>query len=71
MPQNSTQEVRGRTRANLTLPRPRTIGLAIAVGTAYFFAARLSLALIAETDGVARFWPAAGVSSGVLIVLPT
>jgi PAS domain S-box-containing protein len=39
------------------------------VGIAYFFAARLSLALLAEPDGVARFWPAAGVSSGVLIAL--
>ena len=41
------------------------IGLAVAVGIAYFLAARLSLALL--TDGVAVFWPAAGVSAGVLI----
>jgi signal transduction histidine kinase len=52
---------------------PRTwvgsIELAIAVGVAYFLAARLSLALITKPDGVAVFWPAAGVASGVLIAL--
>jgi signal transduction histidine kinase/ActR/RegA family two-component response regulator len=39
-----------------------------AVATAYFLAARLSLALLAKPDGVAVFWPAAGVASGALIV---
>jgi signal transduction histidine kinase len=52
---------------------PRTwvgsIELAIAVGVAYFLAARLSLALITKPDGVAVFWPAAGVAAGVLIAL--
>lgn len=43
------------------------IGLAVAVGIAYFLAARLSLLLLAKPDGVAVFWPAAGVSSGALI----
>jgi signal transduction histidine kinase len=42
---------------------------AVGVALAYFFAARLSLALLAPTDGVAVFWPAAGVASGILIVL--
>jgi integral membrane sensor domain MASE1 len=42
--------------------------LAVAVGIAYFLAARLSLALLTP-DGVAVFWPAAGVSAGVLIAL--
>jgi len=42
-------------------------GLAIAVGVAYFLAARLSLALLTKPDGVAVFWPAAGVSVGALI----
>jgi integral membrane sensor domain MASE1 len=51
------------------VPRIGTIGLASAVGIAYFFAAQLSLALLAEPVGVAVFWPAAGVSSGVLIAL--
>jgi PAS domain S-box-containing protein len=39
------------------------------VALAYFFAARLSLALLGPTDGVAVFWPAAGVASGILIAL--
>jgi signal transduction histidine kinase len=43
------------------------VGLAVAVGVFYFLAARLSLALITKPDGVAVFWPAAGVASGVLI----
>jgi len=46
-----------------------SVGLAIAVGIAYFLAARLSLFLLTKPDGVAVFWPAAGVSSGVLISL--
>src|SRR5262249_51174164 len=41
--------------------------LAIAVAVAYFLAARLSLALLTRPDGVAVFWPAAGVSAGGLI----
>jgi PAS domain S-box-containing protein len=45
------------------------LGLAAAVAVIYFLAARLSLALISRPDGVAVFWPAAGVSSGVLIGL--
>jgi len=45
-----------------------TASLAVAVGVAYFLAARLSLALLTP-DGVAVFWPAAGVSAGVLIAL--
>src|SRR5215470_7758921 len=69
MLQNLTNEVHPRTRAHLTLPWIGTIGLAFAVGIAYFLAAQLSLALLAEPDGVAVFWPAAGVSSGVLIAL--
>lgn len=44
-------------------------GLAAVLGIAYFFAARLSLALLTKPDGVAVFWPAAGVSAGVLIAL--
>jgi PAS domain S-box-containing protein len=41
--------------------------LAITVGVAYFFAAQMSLALLTKPDGVAVFWPAAGISSGTLI----
>jgi signal transduction histidine kinase len=45
------------------------MGLAVAVGIVYFLAARLSLALLTKPEGVAVFWPAAGVSAGVLIAL--
>src|SRR5262245_38085720 len=45
------------------------IGLTVAIGAAYFLAARLSLFLQTQPDGVAVFWPAAGVSSGILIAL--
>jgi hypothetical protein len=44
------------------------IALAAAVGLAYFMAARLGLALRAR-EGVAIFWPAAGIAVGVLIAL--
>jgi two-component sensor histidine kinase/integral membrane sensor domain MASE1 len=49
------------------MPRVGSIGLAIAVAITYFFTARLSLALLTEPDGVVVFWPAAGISSGILI----
>ena len=45
------------------------IGLAIAVGIAYFLAARLSLSLLTKPDGVAVFWPASGLAAGALIAL--
>jgi signal transduction histidine kinase len=46
-----------------------SIGLAAAVGLGYFLAAHLSVRLILEPEGVAVFWPAAGISSGILIAL--
>ena len=46
-----------------------SIALAVAVSVAYFFAAQLSLGLLTKPDGVAVFWPAAGISSGILIAL--
>jgi signal transduction histidine kinase/CheY-like chemotaxis protein len=54
---------------NTALSPMASLGLAAAVGIVYFLAAKLSLALISRPDGVAVFWPAAGVSSGVLIGL--
>jgi PAS domain S-box-containing protein len=45
------------------------LGLAVAIGVTYFFAAWLSIALLTKPDGVAVFWPAAGLSSGALIAL--
>ena len=50
-------------------PWAHPVGLAIAIGIAYFLAARLSLALLAKPAGVAVFWPAAGVAAGVLITV--
>ena len=44
------------------------VAVTVAVAIAYFLSARLSLALLEKPDGVAVFWPAAGVASGALIV---
>src|SRR5262245_41139208 len=44
-------------------------GLAAAVGLAYFLTAKFSVRLILESSGVAVFWPAAGISSGILVAL--
>ena len=52
-------------------PRPSwaAVALALAVGCAYFLAARLGLALLTQAEGVAVFWPASGVAAGALIAL--
>jgi PAS domain S-box-containing protein len=44
-----------------------TVGLAVAIGIAYFMAARFGVTLRANT-GTSVFWPAAGISVGALIV---
>jgi integral membrane sensor domain MASE1 len=54
---------------NLTQEWVRGIGLAAAVGLAYFLVAKFSVRLILQPAGVAVFWPAAGISSGILIAL--
>src|SRR5215204_776895 len=41
--------------------------ISISVAIVYFLAARLSLALIDKADGVAVFWPAAGLATGILV----
>jgi PAS domain S-box-containing protein len=48
--------------------RVSPIVLTVAIGVGYFVAARLSLHLLTK-PGVAVFWPAAGISSGILIAL--
>src|SRR5712664_2982516 len=63
------QDLRGQVQHQLSTGIDLTrwvgsIGLAVAVGIAYFAAARLSLALLANPEGVAAFWPAAAVSAG-------
>jgi integral membrane sensor domain MASE1 len=47
----------------------KRVALAALVGLGYFLAARLSIGLVLEPEGVAVFWPAAGISSGILIAL--
>ena len=50
--------------SSLTWP-PWVISISVAI--VFFFAARLSLALLDKTDGIAVFWPAAGVATGFLV----
>src|SRR6476469_4430827 len=45
------------------------IGIAAAIGIVYFLAAHVSLFLLTDLDGVAVFWPAAGISAGLLVAL--
>jgi hypothetical protein len=45
------------------------IGLAAAVGAAYFLVAYFSVGLVLKSEGVAVFCLAAGITSGVLIAL--
>jgi signal transduction histidine kinase len=68
--QNPRQQAQHEIPTGIDLTRwVGAIGLAVAVGVAYFMAARLSLALLTKPEGVAVFWPAAGVAAGVLIAL--
>ena len=46
-----------------------SIGLTAAVGSVYFLAGLLGIRLLMPPESVAVFWPAAGISSGVLIAL--
>jgi PAS domain S-box-containing protein len=41
--------------------------ISVSVAVIYFLAARLSLALIDKADGVAVFWPAAGIATGIMV----
>jgi integral membrane sensor domain MASE1 len=54
---------------NLTRRWAGGIGLAVAIGLAYFLAAWLAYGLSLQSEGLAVFWPASGVSSGLLIAL--
>jgi signal transduction histidine kinase len=70
VPQAPQKQVQHKRSAGIDLTRwVGAIGLAVAVGVAYFLAARLSLALLTKPEGVAVFWPAAGVAAGMLIAL--
>jgi len=69
MSQDRAERRRPWTGAELSRRWVRQVGITVAVGFAYFFAAQLSLSLLTQPDKVAVFWPAAGVSAGVLIAL--
>jgi signal transduction histidine kinase len=70
--QDLPKKVQHELSAEIDLTRSAgSVTLAVAVGTVYFLAARLSLTLLTKPEGVAVFWPAAGVSAGVLIALGT
>jgi signal transduction histidine kinase len=60
---------RQRSAADLTRRSMRSIGLTAAVGSAYFLAAKLGIGLPSNSGFVSVFWPAFGLSSGVLIAL--
>jgi PAS domain S-box-containing protein len=69
MLQNLRGRVHGRGLAAADAGWVGPIGLAAGVSIAYYLAAQLSLLLLTKPDGVAVFWPAAGVSAGTLIAL--
>ena len=70
MPQNLRNRIRHQLSVAVDPARwVGVIGLAVVICIAYFLAARLSLALLNKAEGVAVFWPAAGVAAGVLIAL--
>src|SRR4051794_3904974 len=58
---------RARFFPDLVMSPLTSLCLAVGIGIIYFIAARLSLALLTKPDGVAVFWPAAGVAAGILI----
>jgi two-component sensor histidine kinase/integral membrane sensor domain MASE1 len=68
MLQNARMQVQGSDRANPKRRWMNSLWLAVIVGTVYFLAAKLGLSLLTP-DGVAVFWPAAGVAAGALIAL--
>jgi PAS domain S-box-containing protein len=60
------QNLRVQAQADPTRRLMHSIWLAVVVGCVYTLAAQMSLALLTP-DGVAVFWPAAGVAAGTLI----
>ena len=63
------EEARRKVSGHIDAGRMSLIGLAAVVGVAYFLTVRFSLALHTEPDGVAAFWPAAGIAAGIAIAL--
>ncbi len=68
MLQNGRMQVQRSDGANPKRQWMNSLWLAVIVGTVYFLAAKLGLSLLTP-DGVAVFWPAAGVAAGALIAL--
>ncbi|RWP40276.1 MASE1 domain-containing protein [Mesorhizobium sp.] len=68
MLQHLRVQAQGSDAADQTQQWMSSIWLAVVVGIAYFVAAQLSLSLLTP-DGVAVFWPAAGIAAGALIAL--
>ena len=68
----ASQSVKRRSKAAIVLKR-LGMGLVSTVlsAVAYYFAARYGLALLAQPDGVAVFWPASGIAVGALLVFGT
>src|SRR5713101_977896 len=64
----STSASPGSDAADPTRRWMSSIWLAVLLGSVYILAAKLSLALLTP-EGVAVFWPAAGVAAGALIAL--
>jgi PAS domain S-box-containing protein len=65
-----TEQLSGeRSSGGEPLPWAARLGIAAAAGILYFVAAHVSLFLLTELDGVAVFWPAAGISAGALVAL--
>ena len=56
------------TTADLATRWMSSLWVAVVVGCVYMLSAKMSLALLTP-DGVAVFWPAAGVAAGTLIAI--
>jgi integral membrane sensor domain MASE1 len=70
VPQNPSTQVQRETSTAFDPTRwMSAIALTVAIAIVYFVAARLSLELLTKPEGVAVFWPAAGVSAGALVAL--
>ena len=71
----ASQALREKTRqAGFALENPArswlgALALTVTIGIAYFMAARFGQALRTTPEGVAFFWPAAGIAVGVLVKL--
>jgi PAS domain S-box-containing protein len=69
MAESARSEAVGRTAADRQHAAAAAVGVVLTVGVAYFLAAKLGVALLRTPDGVAGFWPAAGIAAGVIVAL--